>query len=124
MRLAIPSISIKDWVSVNPPMSSTTYKAIWTVWMWIITMCVTFTGMLIILIVAAGLNNDFETPRILTDIYDSWLLALSAFSGITTAEFYGKRKTHIPEKVISESPEDTSVLTDDNEWADGRKVIL
>lgn len=88
-------IQMREWVSKEPPYSTTTYKAVWTVWLWIGTAATTLLGNLV-LMVLAFVRPMFVPPAMIGQLYDSWLFALVAFSGVTTAEFYGKRATHTP----------------------------
>lgn len=65
----------------------TTYKSVWSVWLWIATGLATFAIMLI----SAWRGTDIG-PMV-SGLYASWLFGLAAFSGITEAGFYGKRTT-------------------------------
>jgi hypothetical protein len=94
------AIGMREWVSKEPPYSSTTYKAIWAVWLWVATAFVTLVGLCAIVLIADDATRHGHTlvlpESLILGIYSYWLFGLGAFSGITTAEFYGKRKTHTP----------------------------
>jgi hypothetical protein len=99
MKKLFTPISMREWVEKEPPMSSTTYKAVWTVWLWIFTGFFTLGGgmlAIVVSIVELSHGHVLVIPEGVMRLYDSWLFALVAFSGVTTAEFYGKRKTHTP----------------------------
>ena len=74
----------QTWIAT---LNLTAYKGVWTVWLWATTAVATY----VVMVVSAWRGTDIGPMAV--QAYASWLFGLAAFSGITTAEFYGKRTT-------------------------------